>query len=852
MGDTERIELRDCTVDTTQRLVQRPGVAVVVLSEHEHGLLCYLAARPGQAVSRDELLREVWGYRPGLQTRAVDNTMMRLRAKVEASPTSPEHLLTVRGVGYRFEPLVSPAASSAPDTPAEGALVGRAGELAALGGLLASGARLVTVQGPGGVGKTALARAALARQGEGVFIELVGTDSPEGVAEAVLVALGRSPGTEPVQAAATALSQQRGLVVLDNAEEAAGSAAAHVGVWLGVLPPGTALLVTSRVRLGLRAEQVLSLAPLAAADAEALFVARLPPGTTVGAEARQPLLQWLEGLPLAVELAAAWMDVVSPAQLLARMQAQLRVLAARERDRHPRHRSLVAAFAASWELLDDAERDVLERCAVFAGGFTLEAAEAVLPALPAGRWPLEVLARLHDASLLTVATSADAEADAPMRYRMLETVRGYALERLSPPAREQTERALAAHLIGWAAGRSAAALRREQANIDAAVDRACAHAPTLAAELFVCCHQMTWSFASPDRTLTRIGRLQAAAGAAEPLLAARLHQNEARWRTRLGRYREAFDVLGESLALIAAEPGAEAATLRGMLCRQRGFYLIQAGALEEARPWLERALEIAQQGEDGALRMYAHLQLADLETRLGEHASADRHIIAAAGCVGAGALQAEVLRRRSVLRADQGALEASLEALAQAAAHDAPGSFGWAITAVLRAGVLLILGRDAETRQALDACAEIFQDRDVIGTARVLFLRAALRWQRGELDEAEASFAEVAALCEDSDHDPATLRVRAARTALAWERGVQPAPTLPADPDGRLEAGEREVWQLFAQLPALHTAEEHAALQAAAEAALQQAPRTATRFAVALLVRRIRARTPGQLITLRR
>jgi DNA-binding winged helix-turn-helix (wHTH) protein len=133
--------------------------------------LAYVAARPHQVVSRQELVVEVWGCQPDVVSRTVDTTARRLRQKIEADPSDPQHLITVQGVGYRFEPTVSERAVRVPSpddsqtniTIADSSFVGRGADLDALDAAFAEGARLVTLMGPGGTGKTRLARAFAAR-----------------------------------------------------------------------------------------------------------------------------------------------------------------------------------------------------------------------------------------------------------------------------------------------------------------------------------------------------------------------------------------------------------------------------------------------------------------------------------------------------------------------------------------------------------------------------------------------------------------------------------------------------------------------------------------------------------------
>jgi predicted ATPase len=292
--------------------------------------------------------------------------------------------------------------------------------------------RMLTLTGPGGTGKTRLALQVAAEASsnypDGVFwVGLAALRDPR----LVLSAIAASVETE--QEASAYIAEKRMLLVLDNFEqvvEAAGDVAA-----LSSACPQLDLLVTSRERLQVAGEHVFAVPPLEQRDAAALFLER---AVAVGAEVRAAngevaaICQRLDNLPLAIELAAARADVLSPVVLLERLNERLSLLATRARDVPTRQRTLRATIDWSYGLLTTREQQLFARIAVFAGGCTLEAAEQVCAA------DLDTLGLLADKSLLRHSDG---------RYWMLETIREYALERLHEREYHQLMQALAEDLL---------------------------------------------------------------------------------------------------------------------------------------------------------------------------------------------------------------------------------------------------------------------------------------------------------------------------------------------------------------------------------------------------------------------
>lgn len=316
------------------------------------------------------------------------------------------------------------------------AFVGRSAELAELTAALGR-ARLVTVTGPGGVGKSRLAVRAAARWPAGEpggagwsRVELAEVRDPRFVEYAVVEALGLTDHTTrlPRETLLEQLADRRTLLVLDGFEHLAGACARLVARLLRGLP-GLRVLAVGRRPLGLAGERLFPLAPLGPEEAVELFTdrARAHGVPVADGPAVRELCRRLEGIPLALELAAGRLRALSPEQLLHRLGDRFRLLTGGSRDALPRHRTLRTAIGWSHELCTPAERLLWARLSVFAGSFDLEAAEYVCggTGLPAED-VLDVLSEL-----LAQSVVAREETPAGPRYRMLDTVREYGAEWLA-------------------------------------------------------------------------------------------------------------------------------------------------------------------------------------------------------------------------------------------------------------------------------------------------------------------------------------------------------------------------------------------------------------------------------------
>jgi len=424
--------------------------------------------------------------------------------------------------------------------PALTSFVGRAGAVAEVAALLEE-RRLVTVTGPGGSGKTRLAAEVAARVAarfaDGVWLaELAAVRDPAQVPAVVAAALGvrERAGELAAEAVARVLAGQQLLLVLDNCEHVIGAAA---GLCAGLLPRAdeVRVLATSREPLRVAGEGRYRLAPLAlpdpgdlagaaAAEAVVLFTDRARSadarftldGQTGPAVAR--LVARLDGMPLAIELAAARVEALGVAQLLDRLGDCFGLLTEADRLASGRHRSLAATVEWSYQLLDEQERRVFRQVSVFPGPFTLEGAEAV-----AGAGAGPAVLHLVDCSLLVPPRAGP---DGRWRYVTLETLRAYGARLLAEAGeREQAEAALARYASALA-GQAAAGLQTgtgEQAATrwldaeDATTRQALAwtmqHDPAMALRLAVTL--ASWWYLR-GRLAGEAPRLREAAGLAEP------------------------------------------------------------------------------------------------------------------------------------------------------------------------------------------------------------------------------------------------------------------------------------------------------------------------------------------------
>ena len=442
-------------------------IAAHPLRERAHALymraLC-AAGRPAQALAAFEALRQALrqelGADPDPAIRELHAQILRGQppGRATAQVTAQAAGGTRRGLRY---PLTS--------------FVGRDEDLQRVAGLL-SRARLVTLTGPGGAGKTRLAIEIASRADEAGLVELSAVHEADEVPAAILAAFGprgglaslspRGPGaTAPADALAEAMGGRRALIVLDNCEHLI-EACARVAEAVLARCPNVRILATSREPLAITGEALWPVGPLPVPPAGTgveqaldfpairLFADRaaaVRPGFAVTTDNLGPvseICRRLDGLPLAIELACARVRTLPPDEVAARLGDRFRLLATGTRTAHDRHRTLLATIDWSWELFTPAERALARRLAVFPGGATAESAAAVCAGqgLPA-RDIVDLLSALADKSFVQVLVVAGA----PPRYQMLETIRAYAATALEAAGETAaTNRARARYFLAQA------------------------------------------------------------------------------------------------------------------------------------------------------------------------------------------------------------------------------------------------------------------------------------------------------------------------------------------------------------------------------------------------------------------
>jgi len=633
---------RSIDLDVRQVVALDGNSAPVGLTELETRLLGWLVGRPEVVVSKATLLAEVWGYASGVQSRAVDYTLRRLRQKVEDDPSKPVHLVGVYGGGIALRGVDAGGAdkpTGRPPSPRD-PFVARRPELDLLRGWLDDGARLVSVLGPGGVGKTRLLLELLRDDDTVPWVSAGAVHDVGGLKRAVAEALGREDAR-----VRPAVADRCGRVVLDEVEGCLDAVRDLLPDWLDAAPK-LQWVVSSRSRLALPDELPLRLSPLSTKDARRLYTARAAAAGALhalhdlNAPGLDHLIDRLDGLPLTIELAAARAGVRTVAELVDALDDPLDTLA------DPDGRSLRSVVAWSWRLLPEDTADVLARCAVFPGEFSLSAAEAV-----AGSTVRAHLDALRDHSLLTALPGAR------RRFRISVAVRQFAREKLPLHTRDDVDQALLAwalrHTGHGQRGSQRAWIHDELEMLRALLERLVAHHPQDAARLATALAQVL-----ADRGLIDEG-LAALAHSSEP--AGRSAVLRGRLLGMVGRTEEAMVVLGPPLSegtdalkgaahlelaelaimgsrlaearqhlddarrLLAEDPHRQA-WAAGRLCT---VLRMQGDDLDRARSLAEQAVEEMTRLEDPFGQADARVDLALTLRALGETRAAREHVAAA-------------------------------------------------------------------------------------------------------------------------------------------------------------------------------------------------------------------------------
>ena len=473
----------------------------VTVGPRAFDVLLVLIERPGRLVTKDELLERVW---PKL---VVEENNLQVQVSALRKIIGQEAIATIPLLGYRFTlPLqrvdpqsAEPATANAHNLPQPlTSFFGHESDLADYGRLLAR-TRLLTLTGIGGCGKSRLAielaHAVLPSFADGVwFVDLASVAEPERVASALAVALAvREDVGKPIdETVARHLAGRELLLVLDNCEHVLAASATLIEALLRAAPRIRAL-TTSREGLGVAGERAvavrsLQFPPPALVDHEAiasfeavrLFVDRANlvtdfSLTPANAPTIAEIVRRLDGIPLAIELAAARVKLLSVEEIRAKLDDRFRLLTGNARAL-ARQQTLLAVLHWSYDHLDPDEQQLLRRLAVFAGGWTLEGAMCVAMKGPDEYAVLNGIERLVDRSLVMVQLVASGSS----RYSMLETVRQYATEKLNEAGETQATRArhlefyvalaeqVAPHLVGREPGKWFERLDVERDNLLAA------------------------------------------------------------------------------------------------------------------------------------------------------------------------------------------------------------------------------------------------------------------------------------------------------------------------------------------------------------------------------------------------
>ncbi len=606
------------------------GNRSVELQPKVYELLLLLLSRPGEVFSRDDLYSSLWPD-VSVSDDSLTQAIRRLRRALDDGTKPARFVETVRSRGYRFVAEVEPIEAEKRPT-LDLTLVGRRDLMAQLHETFAL-ARLVTLFGFGGVGKSTIARHFARTWPTGLVstceLEPDGTGSGSSeqviaaVANALTLVLGQ--GRDRAARVGRALSARgRYLLVLDGFETLVEHGPL-LADWM-LQAPELRILVTSRERLRLTQEHVIAVGPLEQADAHTLFVARAHAqrqGCCEGAEEDvDRIVATLDRLPLALELAAARMTMLSPATLLQKLDARLGLLTDGPRDLPARQRSLRATIAWSWRLMEVWEAEALTQCTVFRGGFTADAAEAVLLLRSGAPDVLSVVGALVDQSMVRAMQTPEG-----MRFHLFDTVREYAMEQ--PCAlRSQVE----ARHGAWYAQLAAAMLDRsdepevdgrpsELANFICAVERgsvAAGDAAQLAllladqrrndAPLAQLCHWAERAIALGEQVsealhndaLIRHSQLLRDAGRSDEALAvAHRAMDMATARSDRPREAEALSALGS----VERELGNVDAARRH-LERARELYRATGDVQGEVRSLLRLGLAADQRGGDGGEQHY--------------------------------------------------------------------------------------------------------------------------------------------------------------------------------------------------------------------------------------------------------
>jgi predicted ATPase/DNA-binding winged helix-turn-helix (wHTH) protein len=773
------LALRGCVVDLTERLALREGCAPERLTEREVALLRYLADRAGDAVPVEALERDVWGFAEATLSRAVSATVRRLRPKIEPTPGRPVNLVTVFGVGWRLHlasavPRAPDGRRAVPDLPARpiDAFVGRAALVDEVGSRIRGGARSVTLVGPGGVGKTRVALEVAHRMTDHfdrvLFVEV--DDSREGAGEfpAVATAIGLAALATP-EALVTRLRDDGPLLlVLDHRDVAETPSAA--GTWLRECPE-LSVLEVRRVAQGSGTGLTIEVPPLvvpvrgatpeqvAASSAFELLSARaLAAGARLdpAADGVAELLAALDGLPLAIELAARRLRMLSPGALLASLDRP-EVLVDAAPGRPPRHQSLERTIHASWGAVGESAQRLLSSLAVFEGSFALVDAGAIVDADAMD---------LVDPLGVLVAHSLLSQRPGP-RFAVPRTVRVFVLRHLPPGSERARHARWAIQGAALGAHHRPTALEVErvaelQAAIDGAEEPETAVRAALTAARVLRGRGLAEQALTLARRATELAPVELRAHALSEVIACQLQlgrhgdvirtdlellertadldpDQAVHTATSVARAHLRSDHMGAAVQRLAPVLGLPAKPrLRARMLRLQGGALLAAGKLGPGLSAIERGIQVAlDQGDRaelawllvtraahaGGLAAVGEAIEAVLAVDDADLEPADRSMLA----VSAGSLAWHAGQGREALAMLERGISNALTD-----GHTSSRRSGL----LTMAGVLVDQGRIRAAREALDEAGELVRGSERVPSYRFACGRVALG--QGQLDVAEA------------------------------------------------------------------------------------------------------------------
>jgi predicted ATPase/DNA-binding winged helix-turn-helix (wHTH) protein len=641
----------DCILDRANRTFKR-GQTQYALEPKVFAVLLHLLMHPGELLTREQLLDAVWGHRY-VTPSTLNRVIVLARRALADDAEAPRHIHTVHGAGYRYvgpveRTVASPEARAHFGPPASfrlpaplNRLIGREVELQQIHALLQNG-RSLTILGTGGMGKTqcalAFARSRSAGYPDGVwFFDLAPMQRADEWLQALALALAIAPSGEHhlIGKIADALSDRRALLLLDNCERIS----IDVGAMVIDILRGTQhlkILATSQQQLRFVSERVLRMPPLslptiehatdedelqqiAAVPAVTLLLARIldvQPEfrlTIANAAAVIAVCERLDGMPLALELAAARFALLSPEQVLERLNQRFRFLVSEAAGRDHRHRNLIALLEWGFALLSPDEQRLLAWLGVFVQGWSVDAVIDMAPVFDtSAETAVDLLTGLANKSLASVDHSVS-----PPRYRLLESVREFALERLEASGEERRARdahlayivrmTAAAHedMLGIRMRERIALLIPERGNIDSASGYATGAGVNAEAALRIA-GKLTLYFKAHGDTLLG-GRVCDRALAVEPHATSR---------------ELALTYLCRGVSKLFSEKEAAGAPLRGAVRIAReiqdswteayasghlALWLTHMGQVTEAAVHAEVALRLAESRNDDMLRGLAGL-----------------------------------------------------------------------------------------------------------------------------------------------------------------------------------------------------------------------------------------------------